>query len=51
MYKSNSEFDQGWDGTYGSYTADPGTYFYELRFKTQAREAGYYNKGELLLIK
>jgi gliding motility-associated-like protein len=51
MYKSNDEFDKGWDGTYGSNTADPGTYFYELRFKTQARKEGYYNKGELTLIR
>lgn len=51
MYKSNDEFDKGWDGSYGSNTADPGTYFYELRFRTQARKEGYYNKGELTLIR
>ncbi len=51
IYKSNDEFDQGWDGTYNGNTADPGSCFYELRFKTQARAEPYYNKGELILIR
>ncbi|PSK86570.1 gliding motility-associated C-terminal domain-containing protein [Taibaiella chishuiensis] len=51
IYKSNDEFDEGWDGTYNGNAADPGSYFYELRFKTQARADPYYSKGELVLIR
>ncbi len=51
VYKSNNEFDQGWDGTYNGVPADMGSYFYELRFKTDARQEGYYKKGEVVLIR
>ena len=52
MYKSNNEFDAGWNGTFGGNNADAGTYFYELRFKTRAlEEENYYTKGELILIR
>ncbi|PSK90169.1 gliding motility-associated C-terminal domain-containing protein, partial [Taibaiella chishuiensis] len=51
IYKSNNEFDRGWDGTYNGRSADMGSYFYELRFKTDARPEPYYHKGELVLIR
>ncbi|PSK90168.1 gliding motility-associated C-terminal domain-containing protein [Taibaiella chishuiensis] len=51
IYKSNNEFDRGWDGTYNGAPADMGNYFYELRFKTDARPEPYYHKGALVLIR
>ncbi len=52
VYKSNSEFDRGWDGRTNNGTpADMGSYFYELRFNTPYRSENYYHKGELILVR
>ncbi|PSK87448.1 gliding motility-associated C-terminal domain-containing protein [Taibaiella chishuiensis] len=52
VYKSNNEFDRGWDGRTDNGTpADIGSYFYELRFNTPYRTDNYYHKGELILVR
>lgn len=51
VYNSFNEYDAGWDGSYSNTPADAGTYFYELRFKSQFLENDYYNKGTLALIR
>ncbi|PSK93154.1 gliding motility-associated C-terminal domain-containing protein [Taibaiella chishuiensis] len=52
VYKSNNEFDRGWDGRTDNGTpADIGSYFYELRFNTSYRTDNYYHKGELILVR
>jgi gliding motility-associated-like protein len=51
VYRSNNEFNAGWDGSTASGTADAGVYFFELRFKTKERPEEVYRKGELILIR
>jgi gliding motility-associated-like protein len=51
VYKSNNEFDKGWDGSTNGNTADGGVYFYELQFNTPYRSSNYYHKGELILVR
>lgn len=51
VYSSFNEFDMGWDGTYNSGLAAPGSYFYEIKFKSRFLDDPYYQKGELILVR
>ncbi|PSK88124.1 gliding motility-associated C-terminal domain-containing protein [Taibaiella chishuiensis] len=46
---SSSDFKGGWDGTYNNKPADPGSYFYYIKYYIGSKE--YVLKGEVLLIR
>lgn len=51
VYKTNNEFDNGWDGTINGKPADVGTYYYQMYFKSLSYPEAVKKNGEITLIR
>lgn len=51
VYKTNSEFNTGWDGTVNGKPADIGNYYYQMYFKSLSYPEPVKKTGEFTLIR
>jgi|GEM_PF-1535177 len=51
VYMSYNLSDGGWDGTVGGKPADPGTYFWMVKYRITGSTQSYMEKGDVVLVR